>query len=128
MARADLVTAGVVQELLHLLGGKQSSRRAKFDCIMLLSDLLESAIASDAAETARWAHRNPLWRICRRHTDVIHYCIHSLLGVCALKVGPVLSSILWLTESETDQFDPGDGNQYKIWCRSGVFLPRGSTD
>ena len=82
MARADLVTAGVVEELLHLLGAKQSSRRAKFDCIMLLSDLLESAIASDAAEAARWAYRNHLppyrlWRSINIGNNLIHYCVYS---------------------------------------------------
>lgn len=60
VARAALVRAGVVQELLQLLGGPLASRRVKFDCILLLSDLLESAIASDAAEAARLAHFSSL--------------------------------------------------------------------
>ena len=36
------------QELVRVLGSPTASRRVRFDCVMLLSDLLESAITTDA--------------------------------------------------------------------------------
>ena len=39
----------MVRELVKLLGSFQTSRSAPLDCILLLSDLLESAITTDAA-------------------------------------------------------------------------------
>ena len=36
------------QELVRVLGSPTASRRVRFDCVMLLSDLLESAITADA--------------------------------------------------------------------------------
>lgn len=55
VAREALLAAGVVAQLLRLLGGPQAARRAKFDAVMLLSDLLESALAADAALASKYA-------------------------------------------------------------------------
>ena len=52
-ARDALLGAGAVAQLLQLLGGSQVARRAKFDCVMLLSDLLENALAADATLDSR---------------------------------------------------------------------------
>lgn len=41
----------MVRELVKLLGSFQTSRSAALDCILLLSDLLESAITTDAANS-----------------------------------------------------------------------------
>lgn len=54
-AQAPLVRAGVVHELLQALDGLNPFWRV--DSIMLLSELLEGAMASDAEAAVRQAHR-----------------------------------------------------------------------
>ena len=56
-AREALLAAGAVAQLLRLLAGPSAARRAKFDAVMLLSDLLESALAADAALASKCARR-----------------------------------------------------------------------
>ena len=67
-AREALLAAGAVAQLLQLLDGPQDARRAKFDCVMLLSDLLESALAADAALASKCA-------VCTRPFDKVSHLI-----------------------------------------------------